>query len=80
MWPIGCGCTYCGKHMVPARWIWRNGNTSDAGRWLSWDGDGNIDLTGTDLGTDHAICGTCTSAIGARLEIWADWPFTYCCE
>ena len=78
MWPIGCGCTYCGRHMVPARWIWRNGNTSDAGNWMSWDGDGNIDLTGHVIGSDHSICGTCAASIGARLEIWADWSFGYC--
>lgn len=78
MWPIGCGCTYCGLHMVPARWIWRNGTCSDAGNWLSWDGDGNIDLVGTVRGTDHAIWGTSTTSLGARLEIWADWSFNYC--
>lgn len=77
MWPIGCGCTYCGRHMVPAKWILRSGDCSNAGSWISWDGDGNIDLTGTVVGSDHAISGTSTTSLGARIEIWADWPFTY---
>ena len=79
MWPAGCGCEYCGQHMVPARWIFRNGSISDAGTWMSWDGDGNIDLGGTILGNGHTICGTCMSAISGRLEIWVDWSFAgYC--
>ena len=77
MWPIGCGCTYCGRHIVPAKWIFRSGDCSDAGSWLFWDGDGNIDLGGSDFCSVHAISGTSTTSLGARIEIWADWPFTY---
>lgn len=80
MWPAGCGCTYCGRHMVPARWIIRSGTCSEAGNWMSWDGDNNIDLTGTALGNDHAINKNCSCCMPGRLEIWADWNTTQYCS